>query len=241
MITKINRGIVLRKIIFEDEHIVKILTEGGNLLALKAKGLDSLISKNRMSLQPLNTIEVEYFTNIEMNKSSGRLKTATALKEFRGFDNNDERIFAIAEVVLNIIGGQSNNSRLTYITLEKIIKHLENRTFKFQHLYALMIITLRQNGYTPVVDRCCKCGSNQNIKGFEIYEGGLICDKHEEGNKYSLPAKTLVKLIEINSLKDPIECRDLELTNEEIRVITSMYRMFLENQMGIVLYLIDRV
>ncbi len=239
MITKINKGIVLQTYIFEDEHIVKLLTEGGNVLQLKAKGLDSLTSKNRISLQVFNTVEVEYFTNNDMNMVSGRLKTAHCLKEFKGLDN--ERNLSLVEVIRNIILDQNSNSILTYSTLDKIISHLEIGTYKFQHLYSLFIITLRQNGYTPVIDRCSKCGDNQNIKGFEIYEGGLICEKHQEANDYKLPARTLVKIIEINSLKNPIECRDLDFTQEEVKQITSMYKMFLENQMGINLFMLNRV
>lgn len=238
MIEKINTGIVLKKWIYEDEHMVNILTEGGSVLRLKAKGLDSLVSKNAHSLQVFNKVEVEYFTSPTTKRNTGRLKTARAIKEYMG-EHNDIN-FGYIEVIRNIISDQDHNSILTFNVLEEIIYRIENNTMNFQHIWALMIVTLRQNGYTTTVDRCVKCGSNQNIKGFEIYEGGLICKNHDEGESYKLDASTLVKIIEINTLKNPMDCKDLKLTMSEIAVIRSMYKQFFENQLAINLYMLDR-
>ncbi len=238
MIEKINTGIVLHKWVYEDEHIVRILTEGGSVLHLKAKGLDSLHSKNAMSLHIFNTVEVEYFTSHTSSRNTGRLKTARAIREYLG--EHSEQNFAYIEVIRNMLSEQDHNSVLTYKTLEQIINLMENNLMKFQYLLALMIVTIRQNGYTSIVDRCVKCGSNQNIKGFEVYEGGLICANHDEGEKYKLPTKTLMKLIEINLLKNPMECRDLDFTPEETEKIRSMYKLFMENQLAINLFMLDK-
>ncbi len=239
MIEKINTGIVLSKWIYEDEHLVKILTEGGNVLLLKAKGLDSLLSKNAMSIHTFNTVEVEYFTSPTSTRNTGRLKRSTTIEEF--IIDSDIKNIGYIDVIKNIITSQEHNSILTYNTLKRMIKYMQDNDLKFQHLLSLMIITMRQNGYPVIVDRCAKCGSNQNIKGFEIYEGGLICRNHEEGSKYQLPSTTLVKLIKIHSLKDPIICEDLNFTNDEIRQIKSMYKLFFENQLAINMFMIDKV
>ncbi len=238
MIEKLNTGIVLHKWVYEDEHIVKILTEGGNVLSLKAKGLDAWDSKNRMSLHIFNTVEVQYFTSHTNTRDTGRLKTASVIKEFKG--EHSSQNFTYIEVIRNIIAYQEHNSMLTYKCLVHIINMMESNMMTFQHLLNLMIITLRQNGYVSVVDRCAKCGSNQNIKAFEIYEGGLICNQHEEANKYKLPKSTLMKLIEIHSLVNPMECRDLDFTPEEVSKIQSMYKQFMENQLALNLFMLDR-
>lgn len=238
MVEKIATGIVLQKWFFEDEHMVKILTEGGSVLRLKAKGLDSFTSKNNMSLHIFNKVEVEYFTSPNNQRYTGRLKRARVLKEYLG-EASDANL-AYIEVIRNIIAYQDHNSILTFRILEQIINMIEIRQMKFQYLFTLMMVTLRQNGYTTIVDRCAKCGSNQNIKGFEVYEGGLICSKHDEGERYKLPTRTLVKLIEINSLKNPMECRDLEFTPDEVSKIQSMYKQFMENQLALNLYMLDR-
>ncbi len=239
MITKIAEGIVLQKFIFEDENIVKLLTKGGSVLTLKAKGLDSLMSKNNRALQVFNRVEVEYFTSHTSKSNTGRLKTANTLKEY--IVEASDLVYARMEVIRNIILNQTNNSILTFNILEILINLLEIESLKFQHILSLIIVTLRQNGYTPVIDRCAKCGSNQNIKAFEVYEGGLICDNHEESNKYELPTETLMKLIEINSLKNPIECRDLDFEPTEVTKLISMYKMFMENQLAINLFMIDKI
>lgn len=238
MIEKIVTGIVLEKFVFEDEHIVKILSEGGDVVSLKAKGLDNYTSKNRMSLNIFNTVEVEYFTSPSNRKHTGRLKTARANKEFI---KDNENTLNVMNVVRNLILDTNNNSILTYKTLERIIFSLENNNLLFQEILALMIITLRQNGITPIIDRCVKCGSNQDITSFSIYEGGLMCKKHEESKQYELKPNTLRKIIEINSLKDPITCRNLDFDQDEKNKIRSMYKMFLENQLAINLYLIDKL
>lgn len=238
MVEKVMTGIVLQKWYFEDEHIIKILTEGGNVLRLKAKGLDNIDSKNNSSLQIFNKVEVEFFTSPNNSRETGRLKRARAIKEFLG-EHTDEN-FMYMEVIRNMIAFQEHNNRLTFSVLEQIIFKIENKIMNFQALLCLMIVTIRNNGYTPIVDRCAKCGSRLNIKGFEISEGGLICKLHEEGSKYKLPLKTLLKLIEINSLKNPMECRSLEFTQEEVESIRSTYKQFLENQLALNMYMLDR-
>lgn len=228
-------GIVLEKYVFEDEHIIKILIENGDILSLKAKGLDSLHSKNRMAIFVFNEVEFEYFTSNEAKGNTGRLKRATLINEFT---NISERNSLLIEVVRNIILGQEKNSNLTYQSLKKIINLFKVNDYNFQSLYELIILTLRQNGYLPIVDKCVKCNSNQLIMGFSIYEGGLICNKHLELKKYFLPAKTLRKIIEINSLKNPLECRNLNFDQLEVAKIKSMCKLFLENQLGINVYLL---
>ncbi len=238
MIEKINTGIVMEVKDFEDEHIVKILTEGGNLLSLKAKGLDNFISKNRVSIKIFNKINVEFFTSSSSIYNTGRLKRSSVIHEFKEYN---EYSINLVESIRNIIIDQNFNSILTYKILERLIFEIEEDDYKFQTLLSLMIVTLRQNGYTPIIDKCVKCGSNQKINAFEIYEGGLICDNHDEGFKYELSESTLRKIIEINSLKNPVECRNLNFTPEEKTKIQSMYKAFMENQLGINLYTLKNV
>ncbi len=236
MIEKIITGIVIDKFSFEDEHIVEILSEGGNLISLKAKGLNNLSSKNNASLNPFNICEIEYFTS--SSGMSGRLKTARVLKEFI---KDTELSLNVMMVMKNIILGTKRNTNITFNTIKSILLSLENNNYSFQKVLSLMIITLRNEGYKLVVDACVKCGSNQNIKGFSIYEGGLICDKHEEGQKYFANPSLLKKIIEINIIINPIECNDLNFHPNEISMLKSMYKMFFENQLGINLYLINKI
>ncbi len=238
MIEKLNTGFVLEKRVFEDEHIVRILTEGGNIIALKAKGLDSFTSKNRMSLNILNKVEVEYFTSPTTKSNTGRLKTARALKEFTSLN---DKTLDIVEVTRNILLDSNSNTTISYKILEKIIFAMESNNFRFQNVWELMVYTMRINGYIPIVDRCAKCGTTQDIKGFSLFEGGLICKNHEEANKYSMKGSTLRKIIEIHILKDPSMCNDLELTPEEEKNIKSMYKQFMEQHMGVNLFVIDRI
>ncbi|BDU67785.1 MAG: hypothetical protein TYPL_4380 [Candidatus Tyloplasma litorale] len=238
MIEKIVTAIVLEKISFNDEHLVKILSEGGNVITLKAKGLDLNSSKNRMSLGVFNEVEIEYFTSQFSRNNTGRLKTARIIKEFI-YENNYNSI-NILNFCKNILLQQNNNSNQIYKSIQKIKNSLENNFYNFQFIFELLILKLRQNGYKPIVDKCALCQSNQNIKGFSIYEGGLICDKHEESIKYELEPSTLRKIITINTLKDPLYCNNLNLNQNEILKIKSMYKMFFENQLGISLFLIEK-
>ena len=230
MIEKIISGIVLDKFEFEDEHIVKILSEGGSILSLKSKGLYNNDSKNRMSLNLFNLVEVEYFTSKNSSGFTGRLKTAKVIKEFISYDPLS---LYLVQQSRNILLDLNNNSILTFKSLTKIIDSIENNNYSFQKFLALIIIVLRQNNYKPIIDKCVKCGSNKDIIGFSIYEGGLLCKLHKEFYNYKLPSTTLRKIIEINSLKDPSICSDLQLTPEEESQIKSMYDLFLNNQMGV--------
>ena len=236
MIEKIITGIILDKFNYEDEHIVKILSEGGNVISLKAKGLSNLTSKNNASLNLFNVCEIEYFTS--SSGLTGRLKTSRVLKEFI---KDTELSLNVIEVVKNIILGTKRNTIITFSIVKSILTSLENNNYSFQKVLSLMIFTLRNEGYIPLVSACVKCGSNQNIKGFSIYEGGLICELHDEAKTYAIDSSFLRKIIEINSVKNPIECKDLDFSPKEISMLKSMYKMFFENQLGINLYLLNKI
>lgn len=237
MIEKIITGIVLGKREFEDEHIVKILSQGGNILSLKAKGLQKNSGKNRISLQSFNVVEVEYFA-APSDSNRGRIKRATTTKEYLG---NKEYAYSVIQVMHDILYPLNSHNNLTYNAILNILESLEMETYSFQKILSLFIIILRNEGYTPVVDKCIKCGTNQKIGGFSLYEGGLICEKHEEMSKYKLDTIFIRKIIEINLQKNPMVCENLNFNPNEIKVLKSMYKMFFENQLGLNLYLIKNV
>ncbi len=237
MIEKIVTGIVLGKREYEDEHIVKILSEGGNILSLKAKGLHNNISKNRTSLQPFNKVEVEYFA-APMDSNRGRIKRATVNSEYT---NDSELAYSAIQVMHDILYPLSTHNNAIYSAVSNVLDSIHNGTYNFQKMLSLFILILRNEGYTPTVDKCIKCGSNQKIKGFSLYEGGLICQNHEEGNKYNLDFSLLTKIIEIHLQINPMKCKDLDLTPDEVKILKSMYKMFFENQLGLNLYLIKNI
>lgn len=238
MIEKVVKGIVLEKFEFEDEHIVKIITEGGNVLSLKAKGIDNIISKNRSSLNTFNKVEVEYFTSPVSTGNTGRLKRSTIISEMTKINDSILNIF---QVVNNLILNNEKNDKQTYHILDKIISAFVNNNFNFQNILELMVLVLRQNNYYPEVRSCVVCGTRQNIDGFSLYEGGLLCLEHNENRKYKLAPSTLKKIIFLNSLNNLLELNSLEFDNGEIQKIRDMYKLFLENQLGFNLYYINRI
>lgn len=237
MIEKIIKGIVLQKFNLEDEYVVKILSQGGNILTLKTKLSDRRIYENKTFLKEFNIVEIEYFTSNLNSKYEGRIENSKIIKEFK--DRNE-----ISKNIINIIKNialESNNSILTYKSLEKIIFSLEEKTFSFQHILVFMIIFLRQNGYQIIINKCAKCKNEKDIDFFSLYEGGLVCKSHEKIDKYKLSDSTIKKLIEINSLKNPLECKDLNFDLIEISKIQKMYKTFFENHIGINLYMLDKI
>lgn len=237
MIEKIVTGLVLGKIEYEDEHIVKILSEGGNILSLKAKGLSNNFSKNRMSLQHFNKVEIEYFP-APFDSNRGRIKRVNVIKEYI---DDDEMSYAVAQVLNDILYPINSHNNYIYNSVINILNALKDGNYSFQKMWSLFILILRNEGYISVVDKCVKCKNNQDIKAFSLYEGGLICKKHEEANRYKLPINFLKKIIEINIQKNPMLCGDLSLTPDEIKIIKSMYKSFFENQLGINLFLIKNI
>lgn len=238
MIEKIVKAIVLQKYIFEDEHIIKLLSEGGNIISLKAKGLDKNHSKNRSSLVPFNIVEVEYFTSPSKFSHTGRLKRSNLLEETY---SNSEQFLSIIDVSRNLILDSTNNSMLTYKVLYEIINSIRDNNFSFQKLLVLLILIHRQNGYQIMVRACIICGTNKDIQGFSVYYGGLMCKRHEETKRYILPSDTLRKIIEIHLLSNPLVCKELDFSSREIKILKSMYKNFFENQLGINLYSIDKI
>ena len=154
------------------------------------------------------------------------------------FETNIKQFLGLARNILEI---SKSNNILNYLAVIKILENIENNNYKFQDILALMIIILRQEGYKPEVGCCCKCGKMKNINGFSLYENGLICDNHSISQKYEMAPNLLRKIIEINSIENPIMCRDLFFEPNEIILLKSMYKLFFENQLGANLYLMNKI
>lgn len=237
MIEKNVTGLVLGKREFENEHIVKILSEGGSVLSLKAKGLSNNASKNNLSLQQFNKVEVEYFP-APLDSNRGRIKRATVIKEYI---DDTEQSYAVAQVMNDILYPVSSHNNAIYEAVLNVLTSLKNKTYNFQKIWSLFIMVLRNEGYRPVIDKCVLCGTNQNINAFSLYEGGLICNLHQDGEKYKMTPELLRKIIEIYVQKNPLNCDNLNLTPDEVKYLKSMYKMFFENQLGLNLYLIKNI
>ncbi|QJR44322.1 DNA repair protein RecO [Mycoplasma miroungirhinis] len=181
---KIYKGIVINKQPYADaDEIVTILTPSKKITFV-AKGTQKPLSKNRVSLQLLNVIEVEIFEARLVSKIS-KLKTSTTVISF---NLNTDKIVTIK--LLKLLNALKENF---YLVTDICFDLFEN--FGYGNDFKILLYILNQAlycfGLYPNYKGCVICNRKDQITNFEFYQGGYLCFKHSNVNKDSEYLKSI--------------------------------------------------
>lgn len=185
MSAKLIKGLIIdNKEYGEHDLIVKILSNY-KIYSVWAPGVRKAQSKNRASLMIGTFGEYEVFV-ARLNNRMSKLKKGVILKSW---DITNFAIYdALKEVFFYLNKIDNSNSELfNFIDLYWNNISSENASYIRTFLMSKILISL---GYKPFYDCCFECKSNQNLKNFEFFQGGMSCNIH---TKYK-QGKTLEEL-----------------------------------------------
>ena len=205
-------GFLIKKQDFgHSDEIVTILTNEGEF-SFFSVGSRTIKSKNKVSLQIGNLIEIEYFKSRLSNKLS-KLKRASTITK----PNINE--FKIAEIIFKIykrlskIGEVDRRFFSLLIEIYSYIDELKwTSTIEVYFLYKMISFT----GYPLVMDKCLECGRKDRIVDFNFIKGGFICALHSEENKSIEYLKSFTLLNQGLDKFLSVDSQVVEMLNEQL-------------------------
>ena len=236
MMEKIKEAIFLKKIQLDDNaSYLFFLDETGKILKLTALGLEKPSSKNASNLWDYSLITIEYFENRFQN--GGRLKRAT-MKTKNSISSSKKFLFW--EMVSNILLLKDSWDKSSFSILLKLIGWND-----FEYSWEMIFLFLRSILFDENVSfeltQCSICETKANISSFSMKENGLLCSKHLLHNNPPLPTSTLVKLIKLFSTPLVNDKLWLDFTTYEVDFIKYEFINYMEDILGINLYLLKKL
>lgn len=173
MKTKTSEGYIVQLINFkENDHIIKVITND-ELLSLRVRGSQKLVSKNSVSNLLFAKVKFIY---TQPNEGLGMLRSREVLKMYPQI-TFDLIKSSLAQEALKIISRLSHIEAYheLYQLLDELLANLASSANNQLNYANFLIGILKLEGLNPQVDACLKCGNTQKINSFNIYEGGFGC------------------------------------------------------------------
>lgn len=166
--------VLARQNIREYDEIITVFSLEGGKQNLLARGTKKIISKNAAHLEPCNFINLEYVNGRQLNHITKvnplndyeyiRLDAMKSMiAQYASFilysvleeGDSDSNIFNLLKSFLNVL---NCNGRTNRLLLDTFLLQL------FSYL-----------GLRPVVEHCVLCYKKENLFGFYLLGGGIVC------------------------------------------------------------------
>lgn len=216
------KGIVISEVNFkESSKILNILTKEKGLIGVISRGCRSLKSPLRCSSSKLS------YGRFYINYKEGTLSTLTevdVLDEFKNIKTSLDKIGYVSyliDLAKQVL--KESNEKEVFPILEAALLKIENN---FDPLVITNIVELKYLkflGVFPVLDKCVKCSSRENIITVNSEAGGYIC-KNCYNNEYITDEKT-IKLLRMFDFVDLSKIKELNIKDNNKKEIN----IFLEN------------
>ena len=196
MLEKVE-GIVIRTRDYGETHkIVTFFTREKGKIGVMARGAKKPKSRTSSVTQPF--IHGMYL--IQIGSGLGSLSQGemiTSLRSIREDIVKTAYASYLAELVDKLIDEKQPDPFMYEQFLQTLLWMNEGKDAAvLSMIYELKLF--KKAGFSPVVDHCINCGSQEGPYSFSILEGGLLCYrcKHKDPNAYGLP-DPLPKLLRI--------------------------------------------
>ena len=216
-------GIVINEVDYRDsDAVITVYTDNYGIIPLYVRGYKKITGRNVLACQ---LFDVSEFLFDLKNGHMSTLKSAYLKNDHAGLKADYDKLTA-ASVIAE--AARYLGSETDYRILKKLLELLESIDQNYLCINLMLCAVLRANGMSPEVDRCARCGSQNDIISFSIKEGGFLCRSCYDGTDGSIMDPQFLKKIRL-TVKAPVEAYDklpaLELNDPEI---TDILLKFLE-------------
>lgn len=181
-----TRAIILKNRDFKEaDKLVTIFSESQGKVRAIAKGIKKPKSSLRACVQP--------FCHSSLFLSRGKeldLITQGKIIDFYGNTRNDINAILhfvyMMELLDKTLIDRVPVSGL-YTTTLKVLTYINENGFNpliIRYFEMSLLITL---GYKPVLDQCVFCGKKTGLAGFNLAEGGIVCNECSPGAQSNFP------------------------------------------------------
>ena len=200
-------AIVIRTVDFsETSSIVTFFTKDFGKLSTLAKGARRKKGPFESALDLLARCRIVFLH--KSNDSLDLLTEAKLSNRLRASEVELSRLYAcyyIAELLLNLTDELDPHPELFDVTLESL-RQIEDPAVDFEPvILRYELITLRETGHLPSLDKCVGCGRDLNEKSrvsFGLLAGGVLCSQCRAGHRRLVSIRTGI-LDVIKEFSDP--------------------------------------
>ena len=166
---ELKEGIIIKTINYkEDSKLVYMVCEDG-LNSVEAKGASKVNSHTRLYSNLL--------TNVAFSSKSHFLHSAKVLNNYTKIKSNLNKL----NLVLNILEltyasiEHITNFKVFYEFLKSILNLIEEENDDEYYYSIFHIKLLYLLGIQPILNKCVKCETKENLVGFVLSDGGMKC------------------------------------------------------------------
>ncbi len=211
MQTKIIQGIIISKTPYaENDEMLNVLTEN-SFINIYAKGVKKISSKNRVNVFRGALVSFEIF-NSYATAHSVLLKKATIIQGLPEINKtNAQKIEILLKIIKNIKDHHKEIFDIYTLMLQDFdgVDFFKNQTF-------LVAKILDNLGVGLSFSSCVQCGTNQNLFGFDVVQGGILCKTH---SSIGTPLPLLKSLFLLGESREQYVLLTLPEINQQIFII----------------------
>ena len=214
----------------ETSKIINVITKEYGIVGMIAKGCKALKSNLRSTTDKLTY--GKFYIYYKKDKLS-ILSNVDVIDNFKNIKKDITKI-SYATYLLELTGQVVKHS-LKYEVFDLLISALIKINEIFDPLVIMNILELKYLDYLgvmPIIDGCCKCGS-QTIKTLSSDAGGFICSKCYTNEK--LVSDKTIKLIRMYYYVDISKISKLEVSKEAKNEINSFLSEYYDRYTGLYL------
>ncbi len=224
-----DHGIVLRTHkLGEADRIVALYTAGHGKVRAVAKGVRKTQSKFGARLEPTSHVAAQFYEG----RTLDIVTQVETVDQFRTLRDDLDR-FARASAMLEAVDQISDDAPPSVALYQLLLRAL--RTLS-AHTSTLVVAgffwkLLALEGLRPVVDRCVRCGSDDDLVAFDLDEGGVLCRGCRRGTAVSPPAVVLLQQILGGQLGAALDAPDSPASHEVELLATRALEHHLERRL----------
>lgn len=229
MVTVNTQGIILRAVKYKENDL--ILT----IFSRKLGKISAIAKGARRAKSPLlSSCQVFAYSNFTLRKR-GTMYTVNQSEIIKTFYeiSYDLDAFSYATYAIQLIDynleQEVNNNRLFVLLAQTLYLYSNNPTdiVFIKNIFELKF--LDYIGFRPIVNRCSNC-QNKNLENgvFNIYQGGVICEKCKSLFEYNLKVDlTTVRLMEYILNNDILTCSKVKVSKYIVNELNKILERYL--------------
>lgn len=229
-----TQGIVLKSVTYkENDLILTIFSRKLGKISAIARGA----KKSKSSL--LSSSQIFAYSNFTLKREGNmyRVTQSEIIKSFYNLSYNFEA-FSYATYILKLIDNfmidnQPNNRLFVLLAQSLYLFSEENIDMQYVTL-CFELKFLDYIGFRPIVNTCVSC-YNSDFKNpvFNIYEGGILCEKCSSNFEHNLRLNiTTVKLMDYILKNDLLSCSKAKVSKYLINELSKILKIYINEYLG---------
>ena len=229
-----TQGIVLKSVTYkENDLILTIFSRKLGKISAIARGA----KKSKSSL--LSSSQIFAYSNFTLKREGNmyRVTQSEIIKSFYNLSYNFDAfsyVTYILKLIDNFMIDNQPNNRL-FVLLAQSLYLFSEENIDMQYVTLCFELKfLDYIGFRPIVNTCVSC-YNSDFKNpvFNIYEGGILCEKCSSNFEHNLRLNiTTVKLMDYILKHDLLSCSKAKVSKYLINELSKILKIYINEYLG---------